>query len=224
MTAPSTAKRSPYPPPAIPDPLPTEEMAKWRLTEHAEERADERLFTLTEVLVTAVMPEVVYPNGESQYPGTWNRRRGDCRVVVNPRNFEILTVVDENRNQWGVDNSRVRRADEEWARQQAESKSEAPSTVVTSSEKLKALTDRILGGSLKKDGAPHLPKEYQLWLRTVVVPKLKARPNTWARLSIPDGSLIRSVPLGQVLISLNLGVQMQIVNDKVYVQYRPGKE
>jgi hypothetical protein len=79
----------------------------WTLTYHAQEQAEARGYTLEEVLATAAMPEMKLPcNGE----GKMAYVRGDCRIVVNPVDQVVVTVMDMNERTGAVPPGHQRRA------------------------------------------------------------------------------------------------------------------
>lgn len=215
MAAPTRHRQ--YPPPTIPVDLPPG-LRDWHLTEHAKHRAGERLFSLTEILVTAEMPEVVIPSPANR--DVEQHRKGDCIAVVNSALRIVLTVKDANAHEDSHSLSRVERA------QGIELDDGEPTIRVVDDKKLNSLTARILNGiqvSPKKDEAPPLSRQDQIWLRTVVLPKLKSKPDTWAKLTIRN-SLVFSHQAAMTLAATDLGVQMQMKDTTVYVKYQSGRE
>lgn len=72
---------------------------RWRLTQHALERIEERGFTKEQVLWACERPEVVEPEMDH---GVEQRRRGRCLAVVDPVSFDVVTVkvAGETRHTW----------------------------------------------------------------------------------------------------------------------------
>jgi hypothetical protein len=66
---------------------------QWQVTRHAADRAQERRFTVDQMLRAAVDPEKVIPSPKSAT--AVYHARGDCCVVVNPAQKRIITVHDK---------------------------------------------------------------------------------------------------------------------------------
>lgn len=69
---------------------------KWTLTRHARERMMERGLTLTEVLMAVTMPATRTPRAQAGQTHQTICMRGDCKVVVDERTHEIITVMDRS--------------------------------------------------------------------------------------------------------------------------------
>lgn len=68
---------------------------KWTLTRHARERMLQRNFTPAEVLMVATMPGTKMRQ-PWRGPDIAVHVRGDCRVVVDDRCHQIITVIDRS--------------------------------------------------------------------------------------------------------------------------------
>jgi hypothetical protein len=71
----------------------------WRLTAHARSAARSRGFTVQEILLTAVKPEVVY-TAYNYGADREVRQRGDVAVVVDSSSEVIITVLWRHRDDW----------------------------------------------------------------------------------------------------------------------------
>jgi hypothetical protein len=67
---------------------------KWRLTDHARERAEQRGYTVHDVLEAAARPDHTYASVRD--PELTIHERAGCRVVVDGRSCAIITVIDRN--------------------------------------------------------------------------------------------------------------------------------
>lgn len=68
----------------------------WTLTRHARDRMMLRGFTPTDVLMAVTMPSAKTPSVNPGQAHLLVCRRGDCRVVVDPRTHQIVTVIDRS--------------------------------------------------------------------------------------------------------------------------------
>src|SRR5258708_7651411 len=68
---------------------------KWTLTRHARERMMERGFTPADVLMAVTMPKTTMRQ-PWRGPDIALHIRDDCRVVVNDRCHQIVTVIDRS--------------------------------------------------------------------------------------------------------------------------------
>jgi hypothetical protein len=79
----------------------------WRLSSHARVAAASRGFTVAEVLLAAVSPEVRYTSygyGEDREV----RVAGDVAVVVNARTRTVITVLWHHGTEWTDEQARSR--------------------------------------------------------------------------------------------------------------------
>jgi hypothetical protein len=66
---------------------------KWKLTEHAIDRMELRGYTIYDALLTASQPHKILPDPKG-VPNVKIHERSGCRVVLNVRSYDILTVID----------------------------------------------------------------------------------------------------------------------------------
>lgn len=66
--------------------------SRWTLVDHVKERAEERGFHVADILEAAEYPEIIAP--DKKFPWREHRQRGEVRVVVNPLENCVITVVD----------------------------------------------------------------------------------------------------------------------------------
>jgi hypothetical protein len=71
----------------------------WRLTEHARSAARSRGFTVAEVLLTALDPEVTY-TAYDYGPDREVHQRGDVAVAVDRSSKVIVTVLWRHVDEW----------------------------------------------------------------------------------------------------------------------------
>lgn len=68
--------------------------SRWQLTKHAEQRMKDRHLSLADVLWAAEVPEWTVPS--KQDDSLEVRRRGACKLVVDPLHNVIVTVIDKD--------------------------------------------------------------------------------------------------------------------------------
>jgi hypothetical protein len=81
----------------------------WRMSRHAKEAAASRGFALTDVLLTAVQPDLRYTS-EPHGPGREVRICGDLAVVVHAPTLTVITVLWHHEQEWTDEQARARRA------------------------------------------------------------------------------------------------------------------
>lgn len=78
--------------------LPLSQTLGWRLTVHARARAAELGFTVAEVLLAAVDPEVTYRS--RRFPDMATHQRGDLAVACWPDTRTVCTVLLRSAERW----------------------------------------------------------------------------------------------------------------------------
>jgi hypothetical protein len=218
---------APAPPPEVPEDLDAIEAAKWTLSPHLLERIQERRFHINEVMATILHPEISTPSRTE--PDRERRRRGDCIVVVNPATRVAITVLDVN--------------DEIGGRTTAEPElppEPEPEPVITTEclvtdGQIQSLVGRIRSAkapesdninwgkaNFRSPGKVPAPRRGPLptaWIYDVVLPKLRDRPNEWAKLTIAAGHT-QALATAKLLQEYHDGLEIAVRDEQLYLRWR----
>jgi hypothetical protein len=217
-------------PAEVPEDLDAAEARKWKLSRHLLKRVEERQFHIHEVMAAILHPELVYPSEVE--PGVEMRQRGDCLVAVNPATYSALTVADVNKSRSGGKARTMVKAKPE---------PEPPPEPAVTTERLvtdgqiQGLVARIRSAkapesdninwgkaNFRSPGKVPAPRRGPLptaWIYDVVLPKLRDRPNEWARLTIEAGH-IQALATAKLLQEYHDGLEIAVRDEQLYLRWR----
>jgi hypothetical protein len=217
-------ERTPAPPPEVPEDLDAIEAAKWKLSPHLLDRVQERRFHINEVMAAILHPEVVTPSRNE--PDRQRRRRGDCIVVVDPALRVAVTVLDAN-DEFGGRTAEPEPPPEPPPPSVATERlvtDEAIQSLVARTRNARAPESEHINWGKANFRAPKVPAPRRsplptAWIYDVVLPKLRARPNEWARLTIEAGPT-QALATAKLLQEYHPRLELAVRDEQLYLRWR----